>query len=406
MPDAVPAARPRSPYAFALALAPGPLLAGIAGGIVFPIFPIVGQRVGLSLPFIGLILSANRAARVVSAPFAGVLADRIGGRRTLLLGLALQIAVIALYLLGMIAHHEGAAFLIGRLLHGPGSACVFVAAQALALEAGEAGHRGATAGAVRMAIVIGVPVGFVAGGVLGDIVGEVWTFAIAGMAICVALIAGYLTVPDLQAKVARKPSLLASLVGVQNPRLLALGGLNFVVSFAAGGMVLTTLALLVEDRHLVVFGRDAQASAGLLMGLMSITDALCTPFAGRLGDRLRAHAPIAAGALGLTALGLVVIGVAGTTLGVAAGLATVGLGIAGLGPSVLVLMGACVPAQLRGAAAGFLQLLGDLGGMLGPLVGTALFATSTETPYLITAGLVVCFVPVALWLVRVERAMV
>ena len=41
----------------ALALAPGTLLAGVAGGIVFPIFPIVGLRVGLSLPFIGVILA-------------------------------------------------------------------------------------------------------------------------------------------------------------------------------------------------------------------------------------------------------------------------------------------------------------------------------------------------------------
>jgi hypothetical protein len=50
-----------------------------------------------------------------------------------------------------------------------------------------------------------------------------------------------------------------------------------------------------------------------------------------------------------------------------------------------------------------MQLCGDVGGMLGPLVGTALFAGSSVLPYLGTAGLVTCFIPVALWLARLER---
>ncbi len=386
--------------ALALALAPGTLLAGIAGGIVFPIFPIVGQQVGLSLPFIGVILAANRAMRVLSAPFIGVLADRIGGRRTLLLGLALQIAVIGLYLVGLVSHHEGAAFLAGRLLHGPGSACVFIAAQALALEAGGPSDRGTTAGSVRAAIVLGVPIGFVAGGLLSDTVGNVVTFAIAGGSVTVALAAAWATVPDLRGSFAPRPGVLASVRAMRDRRLLGVGALNFALSFAAGGMVLTTLALLVESRHLVVFGRDAQGTAGLLMGLMSIVDAAFTPFAGRLGDRYRAHGRVAAASLALVVVGLVVIGLAAGTAGTAAGITLVGLGAAGLGPSVLVLMGAIVPAERRGTGAGLLQLCGDVGGMLGPLVGTALFAASTTMPYLLSAALVACFIPVALWLAR------
>ncbi len=227
----------------ALALAPGTLLAGIAGGIVFPIFPIVGDRVGgLSAPFIGVILASNRAMRVVSAPFIGVLADRIGARRTLLLGLALQIGVIGLYIAGLVTHHEGAGFLAGRILHGPGSACVFVAAQALALQSGGGGQ---TAGTVRAAIVLGVPIGFGVGGMLADSIGDVSTFAIAGASVIGALIAASITVPDLRAKVASRPSIMSAVREMRDVRVLAIGGLNFALSFAAGGMILTTLALLV-----------------------------------------------------------------------------------------------------------------------------------------------------------------
>jgi MFS family permease len=387
----------------ALALAPGTLLAGIAGGIVFPIFPIVGLRVGLSLPFIGVILAANRAVRVVTSPLIGTIVDRIGGRRTLLVGLAIQIVVIGLYLAGMVTGHPGPCFLVGRLLHGLGSACVFVSAQALALHAVKPGQGGGTAGTVRAAIVVGTPIGLAVGGLLADLIGEVATFAVAGGSVIVALAGAAITVPDLRAKVASRSGVVAAIRGLRDRRLLAIGSLNFAIGFTAGGMVLSTLTLLVEHHHIVLFGRDAQGTSGLLMGWMTIIDALVTPAAGRLGDKRHAHARVGAAAMTLLVGGLVVIALTTATTGLALGLALIGLGTAGLGPSLLVLLGELLPLERRGAGVGLMQLCGDVGGMLGPLVGTALFAGSSVLPYLGTAGLVTCFIPVALWLARLER---
>jgi DHA1 family multidrug resistance protein-like MFS transporter len=394
----------QSSRSLALALAPGTLLAGIAGGIVFPIFPIVGKEIGLSAAFIGVILAANRAMRVVCSPAIGVMADRIGAKRTLLIGLALQIGVIALYLLGFATHHEGAAFLAGRLLHGPGSACVFVAASALALQAGDGANGGATAATVRAAIVLGVPIGFVIGGLTAEAVGNVGTFMIAGAAVCVALVVASITVPDLRASFTQRPRLIHSLREMRDKRLLGIGGINFALNFAAGGMVLSTLAFIVESRHLVVFGRDARGTSGILMAILSITDAAFTTYAGRLGDRHRAHGKVAAASLAIVSVGLTMIALTSGEVGVAIGIAMIGLGAAGLGPSVLVMVGAVVPPERRGTGAGILQLCGDAGGMLGPLVGTALFANASTVPYLLTAGLVLCFVPVAMWLSRTVNA--
>ena len=190
---------------------------------------------------------------------------------------------------------------------------------------------------------------------------------------------------------------------MRDRRLLAIGSLNFAIGFTVGGLVLTTLALLVEDRHIVVLGRDTQGTAGLLMGWMTILDALLTPFAGRIGDRNRAHARVGAAAMMLLIAGLVVIALVPGTFGAVLGLALLGCGAAGLGPSLLVLLGELVPIDRRGSGVGLMQLCGDFGGMLGPLVGTALFAGSTVLPYLGSAGLVACFIPVALWLARLER---
>jgi MFS family permease len=88
---------------------------------------------------------------------------------------------------------------------------------------------------------------------------------------------------------------------------------------------------------------------------------------------------------------------------IAAGIALVGIGAAGLGPSVLVLMRAIVKPEALGTGVGLVQLAGDIGGMLGPLVGTSLLAEHVALPYFLTAALVFCFVPVARWLVSIEQ---
>jgi len=402
MPPATPPETRRSPLAMALVLTPGTLLAGVAGGIAFPILPIAGLRLGLSLPFIGLILAANRAMRVVSSPLVGVMADRFGGRRTLLVGLALQIVVMGLYALGIVTGHAGPFFLAGRLLHGPASACVFVSAQALALHAGGAEHGGRVAGWVRASVVLGVPVGLLVGGLLSEAAGDAPTFLMAAGAVVVALAVAWLTLPDLRAPIGRRPPMIETLRAMRDRRLLAVGGLNFALSLSVGGMVLTTLALLVHARHISVLGRNEQGTAGLLMGLMTVVDASTTPLAGRLGDRWHAHARVATVAVALLVPGLVLVGLSDHVGGIAAGVAILGVGAAGLGPSLLVLMGEIVPKERRGTGAGLLQLCGDVGGMMGPLVGTTLFAGSTAVPYLGTAALLACFVPLAAWLATVE----
>ena len=348
---------------------------------LIPSFLIVALREGLSLGFIGVILAANRAMRVVSSPWIGAYADRFGGRRMLLVGLVVQAVVLVLYALGIATHRVGPFFLAGRLLHGPGSACVFIAAQALALHAGGTSHSGQAAGMVRIAFVLGIPLGLSAGGVLSDAVGDTATFSIAAGAVLVALAAAFAWVPDLRLPLRQQTSFVETLRAMRDRRLLAVGLLNLVVNFAAAGMILTTLALLVHARHFSVLGRDEQGTAGLLMGVMIVVDATTAPLAGRLGDRLSARTRrVATFGMVLLAAGLAVIGLAHRAAGVATGLALVGLGTAGLSPSLLVLMGRIVPSERRGTGAGMLQLCGDVGGVLGPLVGTALLSGNTAVP--------------------------
>ncbi|MEO8878697.1 MAG: MFS transporter, partial [Polyangiaceae bacterium] len=317
-------------------------------------------------------------------------------------GLVIQIVVMLFYWLGVKTPYTGFFFLTGRLLHGPGSASVFVAAQALALHASSPKRAGQASGVVRGAMAIGVPVGLVLGGVLSDAWGEARTFEAAGVALILATIGAYLLLPDLRATVKTRPKLLDSLRMLSDKRLGAIGGLSFAATFAGSGMVLTTATLLVHARHLTAFGLPERASASLFMGLLVISEGATMPLLGRLGDRLGAHAWVAA--IGMTAMipALLWIAFAHTPTAYASSLTMLGVSIAALGPSVLALIGELVAPHLRGLAIGALSVCADVGGTAGPLVGTAIFSGDLSHPYEVSAFVIAVFVPAAFWLTRAE----
>ncbi len=372
----------------------------MAGGIAFPILPIVGVQAGLPLPFIGVILAANRAMRVLSSPFVGTMTDRLGGRRTLIVGLVIQLAVMGLYTLGITTGHPGTFFLLGRLLHGPGSACVFVAAQALALHAGGPAHGGRTAGTVRAAMGIGVPLGLVAGGVVSDRFGNAATFESALAGILAAALLAWWLVPDLRVTLPKRSAWSEMLATMADRRLLTVGALTFAMTFATQGMVLTTVTLLVHARAVSLLGFGDQGTSSLLMGVMVVSSVVVMPLAGRWGDRHRMHAPVALAGIVALVPALVLTALVPTAAGLFVGLGLMGIAGGALGPSLLALVGDIVPGERRGVAVGMVQLCGDAGGTLGPLVGTVLFTGGFRTPYLATAVLIACFIPLATRLVR------
>jgi MFS family permease len=387
----------------ALAIAPGVMFVGVAGGIAFPILPFVGLRAGLSLPFIGLILAANRMARIFASPAVGTLADRLGGRRLLLIGLASQIAVMSLYLMGVVVGHPGAFFLAARLLHGPGSACVFVAAQVLALHAGGARHGGKTAGLVRAAMTTGMPVGLVVGGLLSARFGNRVTFGAAIGAVLVASVLAAALVPDLRAAQRVRTDLRGLLRVMSEPHVLALGALNLATFFSAQGTVLTTLVLLIQARSLTLAGLGTQSSASLVMGVLLLISAAASITVGRLADRYNASARWGVVGLLILAAGLGLTTVVSSPAMLLVSVGLVGCGMGAMNPCLVALLGLFVKPEVRGSAVGAVQLFGDIGGSLGPVVGGALFARSTGAPFWVSALVTGCALPAGLWLARAER---
>lgn len=393
-----------SPRRMILALWPGVMLAGIAGGMAFPILPSVGIRVGLPFWFIGLVLAMNRVVRVLLSPLVGSLIDRYGGRRTLLVGNILSVFSIALFILGVTTSFTGTFFLLGRMMNGMASSCIFVAAPALALTSGGKEHGGGVVGAVRSATAVGVPAGLVGGGFLSAAFGDAKTFEIATAATIAAAFCTYFLVPDLRVSVTRRATIFEAARELLDKRLAAIGALGFASTFAGSGMVLTTTTVMVHARNLSAFGLGERSTASVLMGWLVMSEASGMPIMGRIGDKKNAHAILATLGLAGTIPALIVLAYSERVMTIGIGLAMLGVAVAGLGPSLLALLGRIVPPDRRGLGVGALQVATDIGGALGPLVGSALFTTSLSIPYLATALVSLLLLPFGFVLIRSTRA--
>ncbi len=387
----------------ALAIVPGVLFSGIGGGMAFPVLPLAALNAGVSLSFIGLIMAANRLVRMVFAPVVGMLVDRFGGRVVFLSGILVNMVVMVLFAMGSLTGKEGAFFLSGRLLHGVGSACVFVSAQTLALFAGGSASRGRSTSFVRAAQSSGTPFGFILGGVLVTFFGEVTTFLLAMAALLVAFTVAFVTLPDI----GKKP--LLEKEPVQKEKIewtwgfLPLFAMVFIFTFSLQGVLLSTLVLWVHQRSLSLEHLHSQGTAGVLLAIEAFCSAGFSLLSGRIADRWGYPSRISTVGFLLVFLGLTFFskGLSGSELFTALVLLGIGAGLVWI--NLLLFLDMFVPHSMRGRAMGSIQLIGDSGSALGAFLGPVMMLKGTGFPYSVSAFLVMGAVFCGLILHRFEK---
>lgn len=388
----------------AFSIAPGVFLAGIGGGIIFPILPLVGIRQGLSPLLIGLILAGNRMTRVLFNPLVGAMVDRYGGKRLLSLGLLVEAMVMALYWFGLRSHWVGGSFLLGRLVWGPASGLILIGGQTLAINASQSENRGAVAGIVRAAQSLGTPSGMALGGILAGLYGDGSAFLVGMGAALVASVVAWHLVPDIRVRGLPPRKWREVLGALRDRKVDAVVALNFVSFAAVQGLLLSTLVLMLAHRHLTVGHLQVQTLAGLLLALLLAAGALTTPWAGKWADGRHGRALVSTVGLTIMVPGYLALALAHGSALLVAGLVLVGIGMGALNVPLLALLGDVVKPNRRGSAVGSFQLMGDLGGTIGPLLGTSFVAWwGVERPYLGMTILLVLAIPVAIWLVRHEE---
>src|SRR4051812_40197832 len=116
----------------------GDALSALGSGLTLPFFIVYLARVrGIDLGAAGLILSAIAVAGLLCNPVGGGLADRIGARRAVIVGLLLAAVGTA----GMVLVHQAWQGFVVAALYGLGMSVLWPAQDALLATAVNAGQR-------------------------------------------------------------------------------------------------------------------------------------------------------------------------------------------------------------------------------------------------------------------------
>jgi predicted MFS family arabinose efflux permease len=345
----------------AAACAP-PLLVALDFAVVGVAVPRMRRDLGLDGSAAAWVFSAYNLTFGATLLAFGRLADRIGRRRMLLLGLALFAAACG----GNAAAPSGGALIASRAVQGVGAAAMTPAALSLLTSLRPQGPgRDALVGAYGMAISAGFVTGALAAGALAGVAD--WRpvmllgapLALVAMAITITAPA---PAPALPTRATPARAGIGDLLRRRSVRRAAAAG-ALVTATGVGGTLL-----------LVYLLQDVRGHSPLETGLMLVPFGAAAPAGARVA---RAAGPGAGCGLGLLLQGssFLALGLAADSAGLVAVLAAIagfGLGHVLGNTSAAMTVVADLPADRHGIAAGLLATAQYLGGAAGPAAVGAL----------------------------------
>jgi MFS family permease len=320
---------------------------------------------------VGLPITLFMLIVAIGQPFLGVYCERVGHRRTMLVGAA----VATVGFVATALAHNVLDLLLWRSLCAVGYAMVFVAGQAYVLDHATPANRARSfalfVGAIMAATVCGPSIG----GILADNVGVRPTFFIAALlaAGSIAVIRGLPRKGELQSGRAavRLPKMAEIGALVLNSRFMTVTGLAAMPA----KILLTGVCFYLIPLYVLSEG-GTQAMAGRILMTYAVVMVVLAPVtAGLATSRERMH--------WLVGGGLLVSGIGGMLLlaGGAVGWVFAAVVLVGLGQSLSISAQSalvsehCEPeiAQLGdGVVYGVYRLLERLGNALGPLIAATL----------------------------------
>ena len=382
-------------------------------GIAAPALPVYARTFGVSAFVAGTVISGFALMRLLSAGPSGLLVDRFGERRIMSIG----IWVVAGSSLLTALAQSFPQLLVLRGVGGIGSAMFTVSAMALLLRTAGPAQRGRASGAFQA--------GFLFGGVTGPAIGGAVTgisirapFVVYGITLVVAglLAAKYLSrAPAVGAVAGVDPSVdptgpepaaaaapaapkapPASLsTALRSAAYRAALMVNLSSGFIVFGLRISLVPLFVTEGleqgvGLVGIGFLCAAAA---QAVMLIPAGRWTDSSGRRGSMLVGAATLT-GSMLLLALQT---GAVGFLLAMAAS----GLASAFLAPASAAVVGDLTRGLSGGRVVSAYQMVGDLGGILGPLIAGAL-ADAAGFQWAFAAGVVIGLIALAFVVVMPE----
>jgi DHA1 family inner membrane transport protein len=329
-------------------------LALLGDALIYAVLPAYAIDFGLTMPWVGVMLSANRFVRVFAYGVIARMTYKIGVRR-----MCVGAAVVATISTALYGFGQGpATILIARISWGLSYAALLLVTLAYAVE--YRSQVGVRVGVGRAIQRVGPIVALFIGAWLVGFVGPTTAFLILAVPTALAIPVA-LTLPQYHtAKTQRdKPTPLA------RPRPIDI--LFFLQGYGVDGVFAISITL--------IFAREASLSVavmsgGALLAMRHLGEAVAAPLFGWIADRFGARR-IFIGSAVLTIVGFI---------GVAAGLTVFGAlvmllfrgAMASLGPAVIV-QAMSADEQAIGPLAR-MQAWRDLGAACGPLATGFLLA--------------------------------
>jgi MFS family permease len=365
-------------------------------GLVAPVLPQLATSFGVGATAASVIVSAFALARLVLAPAAGSLVDRLGERPVYVTGLLLVAASSAACAFAP----DYWTLLAVRGLGGIGSTMFTISASGLIVRLAPADARGRVSGLYAASFLLGNIAGPVIGGLLAS-----FGLRVPFLAYAVALLIAAAVVHALLGR--RSPAAVRTTPGGRPPLLLADAlahapyraavGSNFANGWAAFGIRMALVPLFAT----AALGAGPQA-AGLALALYAGGTAAALTFSGRLADRW-GRRPVAVLGLVATALPTAFFGLSGSEPVFLALSVAAGFGAGFLGPSLQATVADTIGSERSGGRPlAVFQMASDVGSILGPLAAGALAdGIGYGWAFAVSGACLLAAVP--LWLGRAHR---
>lgn len=365
-------------------------LIALGYGLIAPVLPQFAGSFGVSMAAAGAVVSVFALARLLGAPGAGVLVDKLGSRPIYLTGLSVVAASTFVVAFAQ-AYWQ---ILALRFLAGFGSTMFTLSAQALIVRVTHPSIRGRANALYATAFLLGNIVGPIVGAAL-SFLGFRAPFAIYGAVVALAALAvARLTHPKPGAHPVptRKPPMpLRQAWSVPTYKgLLAAAFTNGFVNMGARVAVLPLFAASVFER--------GGAAAGFALTAFAFGMAVTLQFSGRLADRIGRRPLIAAG---LAAAGVFtgLLGTATSFWPLIALSACAGVGGGLMSPAVQASLADIIGNDRSGGKVlSTFQMTQDAGQILAPIVlGAVAEAAGFRAAFGVCGGL--CAAALIVWLV-------
>ena len=315
----------------------------LASGLLIGVTPFfVTGPLGSGPAELGLALGAFSVTTLLLRPVVGRMADRVGRRPLLVAGAGLYAVMIAAHLLV----HQLWLLIVVRLLLGAAESLFFVAGFAALADLAPPGRAGEALSWNSVALYLGIAFGPGIGQVLlgwgGFTAAWIGGAALALLAVLLILRVPE-TAPPAPEGAARTPLIHRSVI---RPGLALFAGVAATSGF---------LALVGLRANEMAF--QAWSVVPLVYGAIVVG---CRIIFARVPDRLP-PLRLGAAALATCTAGLLILSTVREPIGLFAGAAVLGVGVAFLTPAIFAAIFMIVPSYERGAAAGTATIFIDLG---------------------------------------------